>query len=173
MAGARLTQAELATALGVQRGTVSKWKAKGLPIGADGKITMDEAQEWRRGRRSGKRDGDALMPGEHELAQSAEGVAAMTQFRKARAAREMLVVKELRGELVPLTEIDGLLVQRALEFRNALAAIESRVPARFPEVAAKLKKVLHDEFRALLERYSRPDPLLEGGKRKKAHKRRR
>lgn len=194
MSGKRLTQAELAKALGVTKGTVSKWKRAGLPIGADGRIGLAEAKKWRDARpaRRGKRDGDALIPsdakpraggsgpepepdGEDRPSSVDDERKALLQFRRARAMRETLLVQELRGDLVPLEEIDDLLVRRALEFRRGLERIENKIPGRFPEVAAKLKKTLHDEFRALLEQYSRTDPLLEGdsrrGKRRKQRRR--
>lgn len=170
MAVRRFSLAQVAKKLGVTKGTVSKWKRLGLPLDADGRITLADAQAWRasRPRRVGMHDGEALIPEEKAaLADDDEGRKALTQYRRAKAMREMMRVRELRGELVPLTEIDGLLVRRALEFRRGLEALENKLPSRFPEVAAKLKQVLHAEFRSLLERYSRSDPLLEGARRRK------
>lgn len=169
-----LTATELAAAIGVSKATVSRWKRRGLPLNAAGKITIAGAEVWRGSQTSkvGKHDGDALIPNEATaLRDDREGKKALTQYRRAKAAKEMMAVRELRGELVPIQEIDGLLVQRALEFRRGLEALENKLPARFPEVAAKLKAALHDEFRNLLLRYSREDSLLSGGRRPHRKKR--
>lgn len=170
-----LNQGELAKALGVSPATVTRWKSKGLPLSVAGKISIASAEAWRAIQKSqvGKHDGDALIPDEASvLSDDVEGKKALTQYRRAKAAREMIAVRELRGELVPIQEIDGLLVQRALEFRRGLEALENKLPARFPEVAAKLKEALHEEFRNLLLRYSRDDSLLKGERRPKRKNRR-
>ena len=166
---------DLAQAVGVSKATVSRWKRKGLPLNAKGLITIAQAEAWRATQKSqvGKHDGDALIPDEAtSLSDDVEGKKALTQYRRAKAAKEMIAVRALRGELVPLEEIDGLLVQRALEFRRGLEALENKLPARFPEVAAKLKAALHDEFRNLLLRYSRNDALLDGARKPSRKKRR-
>jgi len=174
MASRRLLNlTELAAALGVSKATATRWKKKGLPLNPAGKITIAAAEAWRaqpknKPKQAGKAQGDALIPSEkNELEEDAAGRKALTQYRQAKAAKEMMAVRELRGELVPISEIDGLLVTRALEFRRGLESLENKLPARFPEVAAKLKAALHAEFRSLLLRYSRPDPILDGKRKRK------
>lgn len=88
------------------------------------------------------------------------------RYREARAREKELIVRRLRGELIPRDEVVELFAARMHEFSKALQLLARRVSLR---VAAKSKKqyqevfdIIESECNAILRTYGRPDRRLSG-----------
>lgn len=87
-------------------------------------------------------------------------VEAERKYRELRAEEKELIVRRLRGELIPREEVERLLTARAHEFAKALQLLARRISFR---CAAKSKKqyqevfdIIESEINAILATYSRP-----------------
>ena len=82
--------------------------------------------------------------------------AATVAYRKARAARELIMLKKLRGELIEAETVDRLLVTRALEFKKALVSLSRRLAPQLVGMDVRtIRERIDDECRKILETYSR------------------
>ena len=168
---------DLAKKLGVSRTQIYRAKSRGLEVdtsNGSARATVAAYKAWASSRASalpsleiqdpttvtGSRLADPSPNGTDELGDKLK--LATTTFRQAKAAEALLDLRFRQAELIEVSEIKDLLVDRALLFRKGLATLENRIAAKFPEIRGKLKKVLHEEFKRLLDRYSRSSPLLEG-----------
>ena len=144
MTAARLTQAEFAVRMGITPGRVSQMKRSGLPIGADGRLDLDEAVSWCKLN---------LNPARRRVAQAppapanSDAVARASRsahppqaegrtgdFNQARTLHEWRKIERLeielavaKGDLVPKAEAGRLLFEHARQIRDAWMGFASRI----------------------------------------------
>ena len=166
--------------MGVAERTLRKWQADGCPgFRKDGWIDLETVRKWRRVRdeENQRKRRSRALDSRHPTASSSSSSSNGTPdkagtdwadaYRKVKAIEAKHKLDERLGRFVPIEDLDGLLAERAVEFRKDLERLQRTLPARFPTVAAELAEALRAEVRRMLESYSRPDPILKGRKRSK------
>jgi len=90
------------------------------------------------------------------------------RYRKSRAAREEIIVKQLKAQLISNEEIQRQFTARAYELTRGLLVLSRRIAHK---VAAKSKKkfkdvtaIIDQEVYDLLDRYSRPIEKKKNGR---------
>lgn len=179
------SRSELAAALGVHESTLRRWiSAGGMPGGGDGPWNTEQVRAWAAQRRSraarrapvssrlrSDRDssGTAAVPStssERDPAVDLEELrgAALEEearrhavrFRRARADREELELARVREALISRSDVEKLLVERALTFKRSLMPLGRRLaPILAGLEARQVQQRLDAEIRAILEEYSR------------------
>lgn len=156
------TLAELADALEVDFSTAWRWTQSGIPTEADGSYVVEKVDAWRRQRASNsRRRSTAILPrdvGAPALAPSSEDKRWATEYRKAKALREVLLLQELRGQVIEIDKVEDLLVARALELRRSLLALGRRLaPVLVGKDVRALQAAIDEETSRILEHYARAD----------------
>jgi phage terminase Nu1 subunit (DNA packaging protein) len=137
-----LSKIDLATALGVNIRSITRWVKDGLPRAATGKFCLPECVTWlvERARASGAGSDD-------------EGKRWLTIFRKERALISELERKKLEGSLIPRDEAVKWAVSLATEAKMAFLALPRRTaPVLYGKEIRDIEALLRTEIRAILTR---------------------
>jgi len=156
--GRLITRTELASDLGVNPITITKWQGEGLPVavrggrGVESKYRMADVWRWglaRERARAGAGGAGADMSLPVERAKLAR-----VQTRKAE-----LEVRKRDGELLESTEVMRLLAQAALAIRSGILRLPTTIAGAIvacvqrgggsPEIAALLRPACEDLLREL------------------------
>lgn len=168
----RLSRKELGLAFGVSTRTVDRWVSQGCPRNSDKTFRLADVDDWREiSRPVSERDPTSRStepdrsPGGSgtslELKRSAQE--AVLRYREARAEREELVVEEMRGNLIQVSESKRRRVALCAMFRQELMALASRLShllhGRAP---SEIHKIIDSEARriltSLIEAPATPNP---------------
>ena len=142
----------LADELGVTRRTVARWKSEGMPVEPDGTYDVVKVSNWH----------DLTYPGKTK---SPEEAFWETEFRKYRAKLSELSYRQKLGELIPVIEVDAMLVDRAVEFKRALLYLARRISLKGAQKDPQsLYAIVEKEAINILEIYSREPDLGEAPK---------
>ncbi|MCC6672173.1 MAG: hypothetical protein IT458_14015 [Planctomycetes bacterium] len=158
---------ELAEALEVDVATVYRWRAAGMPQAEGGGFDPEQVAAWNRTRVSAanRRGPPALLPSEAVAeAASAEDRRWATEYRKAKALREVMLLQELRGQLIEVDRVEQLLVARALELRKNLLGLGRRLaPVLVGKPIREIQATVDDAITGILEHYAREEGVPRVG----------
>ena len=177
---------ELARALGVSKSCVYKWKQKGLDEirGEDGRFDPGEVRIWvktKKKERESKRrppmemeedNQQQIQSEKFEASRDALATVDITgaddqdieeekdwsnEYRKARAQRENLTVKQLKGEVVNRREVEEMVADRASEVKQSILSLGRRLAPRLVGMNAReIETEIGLETRRICQEYSRP-----------------
>lgn len=178
------TLGDLAEAAGCTPRTVSRWRRDASMPHRSGPWSREQVEAirgWAAARRSRAarhgRDADLSdRPGRMppaDAGNAGDGLESLTRaeldeagriaavrFRSARAEREATITAQLRGTLIPRSEVAKLLVGRALAFKRSLLAAGRRLaPLVVGLDARQAQTVIDDELTGILRHYSRAAEL--------------
>ena len=153
--------AELAKALDVDFSTAFRWKSAGVPIEPDGGFDVEKVDAWRKERVSNarRRGPPAMEWKERETAPaSGEDKRWTNEYRKAKALKEVMLLQELRGQLIETEKVEQFLVSRALELRKSLLGLGRRLaPVLVGRTTREIQAEVDAATTRILEEYSRED----------------
>ena len=153
----------LAGHLGVVPQTIRQWDRQGMPWGDGGESHADQVRGWKlaQGRKARGVIAPPSPPQPNPARQQLEHWTA--KWKEAKARRAMFDMRKIEGEVIDLSEARRLFTERALEFRTGLLNLRRRLAGRLVGMEAReIEAELDQEFRGLLESYSRPAGILEG-----------
>ena len=179
---------ELATFLGVSKSCVYKWKKAGLDDlrGSDGRFDPGEVRIWvktkkkermakRRPQMEIKEDNQQRIKSEEvELARGGviSDISPATddqdfeeeknwsnEYRKARAIREILTVRQLQKDLINRRDVEETFADRAREVKQNLLSLGRRLAPRLLGMNAReIENEIGKEARRICQDYSREIP---------------
>lgn len=118
------TQKALAEAMGVARGTASKWVRAGCPRESDGSFDLEKVRAWRDLERSPGRP----RSGNPRVREIEELTARwLLRWRRERAILARIDRRARQGELVELSQVDEALARRATFFRRRMTDLIRRM----------------------------------------------
>lgn len=143
---------DVATLFGVSAQAVGNWARRdGCPRNQDGTFDCREVLKWFIDREAG-----AMTGGRSE---------ALERYRQARASQEQLRLQQMRGELVPMAEINPWLCDRVIAAKAILMSIPAAAPALVAQDVQTIAEILEARVRAALETMAQEweGSLSEGG----------
>tara|TARA_R100000951_G_scaffold111706_1_gene111057 strand:+ start:19 stop:588 length:570 start_codon:yes stop_codon:yes gene_type:complete len=179
------TFADLAKAVGVSKSCVYQWKQKGLEElrGEDGRFDPGEVRIWIKTKKKQrmaknrppmeiKEDNQQRLRVEKVEASRGGGVQTTSpdldleeekdwsnEYRKARAIRENLTVKQLQEELINRKDVEEMFAARAREVRQTVLSLGRRLAPRLVGMNAReIESEINQETRRICLSYSREVP---------------
>ena len=168
------TRAQVARRQRVNLRTIGKWVAAGLRLPTTG----PDLDAWlaRRPKRAPPLDDDVDLarrgmriestadPHRIRAGSAADPDLAVwsARYRQAKALAAMMETDRRRGKVIDRAEVERLFIDRVLELRHGLSMLGRRVEVHLdPEIRDRVRGLIDQEVLMLLERYSRPHPLLQ------------
>lgn len=162
--------AELAKALDVDFSTAFRWKSAGVPVEPDGGFDVDKVDAWRKERVSNarRRGPPAMEFKERESVPASSGgddKRWTNEYRKAKALKEVMLLQELRGQLIETEKVESFLVARALELRKSLLGLGRRLaPVLVGRTTREIQAEVDAATSRILEEYSREEGMPKATK---------
>ncbi|HIO66053.1 MAG TPA: hypothetical protein EYN40_05090 [Planctomycetes bacterium] len=176
------TLTALAAALGVYRTTPYKWGADALEElrGPDGAFDVEEVRAWAAARKVARRR-KSRPPMSMRVNETHDAAKAKTDtageldqgqlegerdwsnvYRRARAIRETLSVKQLQDQVIDRGQVDEMFAERVREVKQALMSIGRRLAPRLVGLEPReIEVVITKEARRICQNYARPIQLEE------------
>lgn len=159
------TLEQLASALGVARSTIQRWRKEGLPPKRNGTWNTDDVLRWRRERGDARSKDEPPAPAaaaDANLAAHHEGRHWRNETARLRSERLALELAQLQRELVRREHVEAAFRARADALDRLLATLARRVAKRGAGAAEQdLYRIVHDETREIVRLYSLREGLEE------------
>lgn len=140
---------------------IGRGNIKQNPDGSFDRAILDKFLQQHKGRKKVTADQDP---------ESGDGIYnAEYRYRLARAEREELIVRQLKGELIPVEEVEQMFTDRAYEHARRLLMLSRRIAHKVSDKSKKTLKevaaIIDKEVYDIMDGYTRP--MIRKGKVKK------
>jgi len=136
------TEEKVAQAFGISKRAVQYWKKEGMPVTPDGKYDLVEISTWKYVTKNKEK-----KPSKKENWDD--------RYRKAKAQREEIKLKQEEGALISVSDVVDLEVNRIMAVKGALLRMVHELP---PRMAGKnprsMQKILFDKVEDILNEFS-------------------
>jgi phage terminase Nu1 subunit (DNA packaging protein) len=164
-----ISKAELARHLGVARSRISALVKRGLFVGADGKIILEDALTWMRANceqtaRFQDRGVNKLINADADAAPEPAGATALDDdstvlgYAEAKALRETYLARMAKleflaksGKLLPADEVQSVWTSYLSDCRKRLLTVPSRCGARIAHLSRAEVAIIDREVRDALQ----------------------
>jgi phage terminase Nu1 subunit (DNA packaging protein) len=156
-------QKAVAEVFEVSERTVRNWIAAGMPRLSKRRFDRGQIQAW-----LDRRDGQAVTrsaapggdPRQPLLAESRGKDYEDARLKKARAELLEMDIKQRRGELVPIREVEQMFVARIMAVKQGLLSLSRALPPQLVvcQTEREMEPVIAKAVRNLLESFARPLP---------------
>lgn len=157
------TAKDLAEAMGVHEATVHRWHDKpGFPKKKRGAYDVEAIAAWRSAAKKAAKSYSANQPKITEAnIKTTEGTDWDAEYRKQKALKEQIAVKELRKLLMPVSRVEKMVAGQIQVVRSGLISLVRRLPARLEGLTKEeIFKALDTEVHALLRGFVSGEPCV-------------
>jgi DNA-binding transcriptional regulator YiaG len=138
------SQKEVAQALGVDKRTVERWAAQGMPVTPEGNYDLLDIKAWHMTRRSCKNLGET------------EKDKWDIEYRKNRALLIKLEYEKTVGELLPKEEVEKGRIARILAVKRSFLALPTRVaPVLAMREPREIEALLYEAIAEIIDEFAR------------------
>ena len=147
----RMTASQIAALYGVSPRAVGFWPKRGCPRAADKTFDLGRVILWH--------ESEIQNEVDQKIQALGKETPSLERWRQARAATEELRLKNLKGELISIEEVEEARVQRVLILKRYLLALPRRLgPALEGMTAKEAEALLNEHLRDLIAQFAGQGP---------------